>query len=404
MPTGAFKNHLYGAALCLFGKRTPLHNIQAYSAAETVDAVGALSSLLQAPPPELLPTLMRHHVVGASVQLLNNGRPGACYTAGYAKLEPVPAPVQRNTLFRTASITKLAVALLVFRLQTLGMVDVSEDISAFFEYRIENPAFPKVPITLGMLLSHTSSIVDSSAYFSSFSNPPPLQSLLERSDSFANTRPGSSFRYSNFAAGIIACLLEVRTGLSFEALAQKYLFEPLQITASFDVEMLPLALLANIYRVLPNGKVAAFDAAKRRETALSFAEPNPSLHYLPASGNLFISATDFAKLIAPLLADGLHNGLPFLDQRSIIQMKTPCACWPEPTICLRHGMGLLQLHDKRISNRILYGHQGFAYGAVNGVFWTDDGDGFISLNSGAGEQRIGHLSALNRDLLHLFVP
>ena len=53
---------------------------------------------------------------------------------------------------------------------------------------------------------------------------------------------------------------------------------------------------------------------------------------------------------------------------------------------------------------MLHGHQGFAYGAVNGFFFDDKGNGFVSFNSGASEQRIGRLSLLNRDLIRVLLP
>jgi hypothetical protein len=48
----------------------------------------------------------------------------------------------------------------------------------------------------------------------------------------------------------------------------------------------------------------------------------------------------------------------------------------------------------------LYGHQGFAYGAAEGVFFEETtGNGFVFLNSGASEARKGHLALVNRDLI-----
>ena len=67
---------------------------------------------------------------------------------------------------------------------------------------------------------------------------------------------------------------------------------------------------------------------------------------------------------------------------------------------MRHGMGLLSLDDAQVLNRPLWGHQGFAYGAVNGVFFDAEGNGFAALNSGAGEKRFGHLAAANRSLIN----
>ena len=77
--------------------------------------------------------------------------------------------------------------------------------------------------------------------------------------------------------------------------------------------------------------------------------------------------------------------------------------WPDRTVPMRHGMGLLKLEDSSVSPRPLWGHQGFAYGAVNGVFFDETGTGFVSLNSGASEQRTGHLACLNRDLIALWI-
>lgn len=46
-----------------------------------------------------------------------------------------------------------------------------------------------------------------------------------------------------------------------------------------------------------------------------------------------------------------------------------------------------------------FGGTGFAYGAVNGVFFDEQGSGFAMLNSGCSEQRTGHLALINRDLI-----
>jgi len=69
---------------------------------------------------------------------------------------------------------------------------------------------------------------------------------------------------------------------------------------------------------------------------------------------------------------------------------------------MRHGMGLLTLDDRAVCSRTLWGHQGFAYGAVNGVFFDEEGSGFVCLNSGVSEQRQGHLAVVNRELIRLF--
>ena len=65
-----------------------------------------------------------------------------------------------------------------------------------------------------------------------------------------------------------------------------------------------------------------------------------------------------------------------------------------------YGLGLVILQRPEISSRRLLGHQGFAYGCVDGAF-VEEGTGrkVIFLNGGASEAREGKLGLVNRDVL-----
>lgn len=376
MPVGTLKNMLYGLALPIAGKRCEWSGIENH---------------------ELEKTLRRHHVVGASIQRFEKGQLTERFAVGCASISDKKVPVSQDTIFRTASVAKMVTALLVFRLQTLGKLSVQEEASAFLGYPVRNPHCPSAPITLGMLLSHTSSIVDSQAYFASFSQPAALEKLLRDPASFLPNVPGIAFRYSNFAAGMIGCMLEKRFCISLEELAQKELFEPLGVKATFDLSKLSPDQTADSWRVLP--PALGFDAAARIAVTKPLSEPDSEHHYLLASGSLYLTAMDLAKLA--LLAWNGAEG--FLSAESLAQLQTPLTGWPQPEVRMRHGMGLLRLEDAKICSRPLWGHQGFAYGAVNGVFFDAQGNGFACLNSGASEQRLGHLALINRDLIRLWM-
>ncbi|MCE5343645.1 MAG: beta-lactamase family protein [Eubacteriales bacterium] len=344
--------------------------------------------------------LKHHHVVGSCVQLLRNDHVSECYSAGFASLSP-SVPVDENTYFRTASVAKMVLALLVMRLQTLGLLNVQEDISAFWGALIRNPHSPETPIPLSSLLSHTSGIVDSPLYFRSFLNPVSVNEILADAGCFAPRKPLKVFEYSNFAAGLCGCLLEKRFDLSLEALARRHLFVPLYAHATFDLSTLAGKTVADDYRVLPASHTPAFSAHARLAASAPLGTPDPQTHYMLASGSLFLTAEALLNLSLPLIDGRSPDGKIFLSPTSLRQMKTPLSNWPEPDVRMRHGMGLLELDDPAVFPGRLYGHQGFAYGAVNGVFITGNGNGFVSLNSGASEQRVGHLSCLNRDLIRV---
>lgn len=381
MLAGNLKNTLYQLALPILGLRSPIASVQGGSDDENA---------------RLCRLLRSQHAVGACIQRFEKGRMTECFTAGNARMEPSAQPVTAETVFRTASIAKMVTALLVFRLQTLDKLNVCEELSDFLGVPVQNPHYPQAPITLGMLLNHTSSIVDSPAYFASFQQPVSLTELLQNPASYSGSLPGLQFRYSNFAAGLIGCLLEKCFHQSFEQLAQEHLFQPLGVSATFDLSTLKEKPVADSWRVLPRER--CFDAEKRMAAAISLDEPDPERHYLLASGSLFLTATDLAKLA--LTAWNGHDG--FLSPECLSLMQTPTVPWPRQEVCLRHGMGLLKLDDQAIVKKPLWGHQGFAYGAVNGVFFDEEGSGFACLNSGVSEQRQGHLAVINRDLIRFF--
>lgn len=386
MPVTARKNRLYAAALPLFGRRCRWKHAQADGGEPgTLKAVEAV--------------LQKHRVVGGCVQVIRDWQAAGLYYAGNASLKP-RAPVRPDTVFRTASIAKAVSALLVFRLQTLGRLSVEEDISAFWHGPIRNPHHPDVPIPLGSLLSHSSGITDTPLYFRSFREDIPADTLLNDKAGFADARPYERFRYSNFGAGLVGSLLEHRFQVSMEELIQRELFKPLGVTATFDITKAEAGCLADSYRVLPPDRRAAFGAAARREAAASVLAPDPQRHFLLMSGNLFISAGEMAKLC--LLA--MRGGEGFLDEKSLHGLLTPVGGKKEHWPGIRHGMGMFLLEDGEVSARPLHGHQGFAYGAVNGFFFDDVGNGFVSLNSGASERRAGRLSMLNRDLIRVLLP
>ena len=66
---------------------------------------------------------------------------------------------------------------------------------------------------------------------------------------------------------------------------------------------------------------------------------------------------------------------------------------------LSYGLGLLRVHDPSLAGHDLIGHQGFAYGCVDGAFWEEGTERLLLfLNGGCSEARTGRLGVANRDM------
>ena len=382
MPVTLWKNRLYRWMLPILGLHV-LHN-SARSDDLPPKALGELEKIFR-----------RHLVVGASVQLIRGGELGPLVTYGNACL--ASADVVPQTIFRAASITKMVTAVGAMRLIERGVLNMQEPIETYLGFPVRNPLHSDQQITLYQLLSHTSSLCDGPGYEQALHSPISLQTLLSDPKNYIQTAPGEAFRYSNLGAGMVGSVMECATKRSLEALMQELVLEPLGMNASYTLKHWPdAALAANIYRVLPSRRRPVFDAAKRFETADPLLTPDPEHHYLIAAGNLFTDAASLGKLLCVLA----RGGSPLLSPESMALMQMPVAAYGQHAPFMHHCLGLSLVEDQKLCPGRVFGHQGFAYGAAEGVFYQEStGNGLVFLNSGASELRRDNLACVNRDLI-----
>ncbi len=134
---------------------------------------------------------------------------------------------------RIASISKLVTALGVMRMAELGQLDLDEDVSKQLGWPLRSPAAPDVPITLRMLLSHTSSLRDDVDYIVPLGNR--LQDALGDPKAFDLAHPpGGYFKYANINFPVIASIMERTSGERFDRLMERLVFKPLALDACFN--------------------------------------------------------------------------------------------------------------------------------------------------------------------------
>jgi CubicO group peptidase (beta-lactamase class C family) len=107
--------------------------------------------------------LIKHNLVGLSVAFVKDNR--IIYNKGFglANIEK-GIPVDDSTRFRIASVSKCITALSLMTLYDKGLFRLDDDISNILGYKVRNPYFPDQPITVRMVLKHTSSLNDGSGY------------------------------------------------------------------------------------------------------------------------------------------------------------------------------------------------------------------------------------------------
>jgi CubicO group peptidase (beta-lactamase class C family) len=311
---------------------------------------------------------------------------------------------------RVASVSKLVVAMGVMRLVEAGTIDLDEDVSAKLGWRLRNPAFPDVPITLRLLLSHRSSLKDDIDYALPLGRT--TAGALEAPAAFdAEHPPGTFFRYSNLNFPVIATVMERATGERFDRLMQRVVLAPLKIDACFNwTTCSDTAVARAVVLYQPDGTAIRDDLAGTRPACpvvpaadggcdLSTYVPGTNGALFSPQGGLRISARSLSLIGRMLAGHGAIDGERFLKPASIATMLAPAWRYDgtngaiEGGVSCSYGLASQTLptptagcRDALFGKRTMVGHSGDAYGVRSGL-WVDPatGTGIAYFATGNGD-------------------
>ena len=374
MPTNPAKNLIYRALL--FRAPSPYKLMRHEASGQELNHLPYYEHLM-----------VRHHVLGASLLLDDGERRAVLNTTVTVPMHKA----QEDTLYRVASITKMATALVTLSCIAEGL------------FTLDAPIRPLLPetahaavldgVTVRHLLSHTSGLAD----------VPAMDAALREGRSFDDVladpairacEPGKRLIYSNFGFGLLGCLLENVTGQSVEELFRHRLFAPLGMRATLDASTLDESLIMPISRILPYhaGSDVTITALGRKP----LESADPLRHFGHTAGAMYTDAASLAKLLRLIHLRGAHEGMHLIPADLMAEMTREQSATPTR----RYGLGLVLLERPKLWPRRLLGHQGFAYGCVDGAFIEEDtGRMVIFLNGGASEARKGKLGLVNQDVL-----
>ena len=290
---------------------------------------------------------------------------------------------------RIASISKLVVALGVMRMVEAGQLDLDRDVSEVLGWRVRNPAFPDVPVTLRHLLSHRSGLIDPEEYRVPLGDR--LADVIARPALWdAQHAPGSYFRYSNVAFPVVASVMEKAGGERFDRLMQRHVLMPLKLDACFNWSTCSDAKIARhvvLYRA--NGDIALDDLGGKRPDCPVIAKDGCDLagYRLGENGALFSPQGGLRASMRDLAAIGamlLRNDGSFLKPQSIAELER--VAWrfdgsngdTTGAFYCQYGLAVTTLPTRQAGcdddlfgdGRQRIGHAGEAYGLRSG-FWID---------------------------------
>lgn len=134
-------------------------------------------------------------------------------------------PVTTATVFDIASITKQFTAAAILRLEMAGKLKTSDPINKIF------PGVPqdKSAITLEHLLTHTSGLGGVLEGAESVTRDQFIDRILRQP---LASKPGTTYAYSNAGFTLLAALIEIVSGQTYETFLSEQLFKPAGMTST----------------------------------------------------------------------------------------------------------------------------------------------------------------------------
>ena len=258
------------------------------------------------------------YITGFSVAIVNQNGTLFEKGLGYADRQ-ANRKYTENTIQNIASISKTFIGIALLKARELGKLNLDDPVNKYLPFKVVNPYFPDIPITIRQLATHTSSIKDPSQYEKygyvlkdsnseakanrNFRSPDEMMAhsiFLERilskegtwykKNNFLNKKPGETFEYSNIAAGLAAFVIENATKESFNEFTKEHIFKPLGMSGTgwFSAEV-DFSNHSKLY--------------SDKDTELAFYQ---LVNY--PDGGLITSSADLGKYLAELISGFYGNG------------------------------------------------------------------------------------------------
>jgi CubicO group peptidase (beta-lactamase class C family) len=200
-------------------------------------------------------------------------------------------PIDSDTVFRIASMTKGFTALSVLKLRDEGKLALDEPAARYLPElgSLVPPTRDAPPLSLRLLLSNASGLAYDDLWGAvTFGKSDAELGALLRGGVQLSTTPGTKYAYSNLGWALLGKVVERVSGKPYRSYVSENILRPLDMSSSaWDARDVPPARLAIGYR---------------REGDALVPEPRPSDGVFDAAGGLYSTLRDYARYASYQLA------------------------------------------------------------------------------------------------------
>ena len=305
--------------------------------------------------------------------VIRDGQVAAQAASGWAVEDQITLTTRHK--MRCASLTKVMVGISAGVLIDDGTLDPYADLSGYWGVTARNPSYPDTPITVDMLLTHTSTLSDASGSLSALKGTAARQRLA--GSGYTGGKPGelSSWSYNNYGFSVLGMTLERAADQVLDDVLGEAVLAPMGIDAAFEAGSVDdTGLLCALY--YPGNSLSR--TVSTQKSYVCIQQPGYRGNFF--AGGFTCSAGELAQLVAMLAEDGTYQGQQYLSAETVAYLEQPLVHTPDGFYQCRP----LRYRENMYGRDRMYYHTGSAYGFYGLLSYDPDTrDGVVVFTTGA---------------------
>jgi CubicO group peptidase (beta-lactamase class C family) len=373
-------------------------------------------------------------VLGGSVVTFDKN---GYHSFSYGDAFPDSIPFTDSTFLRIASISKMFTGMALLQLIEERKIDLDQDVNTYLNFTLVNPSYPNIPITLRMLLNHTSTLQDSRSILTMAKRTifrdslNPNHSIPDFSELFINGNshflprtiktekgkiskviPGSYFHYTNLNFVIIAHIIERIEQQPFHVVIKKRLLDRYAIPGGFIVQEIPeQGTLSPQYLLKGNTWIPEADAYTVPYDSIftsikDYVPGRNVLRFSPQAG-LRVSSMGLARFFRSFLSDSKMSTIKTMMFKSSWKAKSDNNSHQFDNLFKEWGLACHIISEKQESFAEDFpwiGHIGRANGAFTMMYMSPSArKGIVIFINGKRKQSKGSIGfeSIEKDIMNV---
>lgn len=316
------------------------------------------------------------NVPGAGFIIVKDGKPILSKGYGYENLEKKIKVDPENTIFRTASLSKIYVLMSILKLHEDGKIDLDAEVSTYLA--ADDPLINRVKgVKIKHLLSHTEGFPtkDVGSFVFSEEEIPPIHDTLVKHLQEPTIEPGKGIAYGGMGSVLAAHIIENITGEPFRKYIEKNLQQPLSMDKSTFLQELPSNFKDSL------ALTYLYEDGAYEETRYLYG-------VTPPSGGLSSTPADISNLLVALMQNGTFQGKHILKPETVDLMLQPQFRGHENLPGVTYGFFEVIQNNQRALVR-----DGSGFGVTTRLFYIpEEKIGFVYFQNIRGDELLDDLT------------